>query len=63
MGDSCLLESHFSSLNPDYQKWLDNEVINDYFGYEIDLGKDYAMMMFTMKRKMPRPLRSLSRSN
>ena len=42
----CLLESHFSSLNPDYQKWLDNEVINDYFGYEIDLGKDYAMMMF-----------------
>ena len=42
----CLLESHFSSLNPDYQNWLDNEIINDYFGYEIDLGKDYAMMMF-----------------
>ena len=40
------MESHFSSLNPDYQKWLDQEIINDYFGYEIDLGKDYAMMMF-----------------
>lgn len=42
----CLLESHFTSLNPDYQKWLDEEIINDYFFYEVDFGKDYAVIMF-----------------
>ncbi len=42
----CLLESHFTSLNPDYQKWLDEEIINDYFFYEVDFGKDYAVLMF-----------------
>lgn len=41
-----LLESHFTSLNPDYQNWLDEGFINDYFFYEVDFGKDYAMMMF-----------------
>lgn len=39
------LEAHFSSLNPDYQHWLDEGLINDYFGYEIDLGEDYAFLM------------------
>ena len=42
----CVLESHFSSLNPEYQKWLDESIINDYFFYEVDFGKDYALMMF-----------------
>ena len=42
----CLLESHFSTMNPQYQTWLDKQIINDYFGYEVDFGKDYALMMF-----------------
>ncbi len=42
----CLLESHFTSLNPDYQTWLNNGTINDYFFYEVDFGKDYAVLMF-----------------
>ena len=42
----CLLESHFTSLNPDYQTWLDEEIINDYFFFEVDFGKDYAVIMF-----------------
>lgn len=42
----CMLEGHFSSLNPLYQTWLDEKIINDYFGFEIDLGIDYAMLMF-----------------
>lgn len=42
----CLLESHFSPLNPDFQSWIDQDIINDYFFFEVDFGKDYAMMMF-----------------
>lgn len=42
----CLLEAHFSTMNPEYQTWLDEKIINDYFSYEIDLGKDYALLMF-----------------
>ena len=42
----CLLESHFSTMNPQYQSWLDQQLINDYFGYEVDFGKDYAVIMF-----------------
>lgn len=42
----CILEAHFSSMNPEYQTWLDQKIINDYFGFEIDLGKDYALLMF-----------------
>ena len=42
----CLLESHFSPLNPDYQSWLNEDIINDYFFYEVDFGKDYALIMF-----------------
>ena len=36
----------FSSLNPDFQQWLDEGIINDYVGSEVDLGKDYGMVMF-----------------
>lgn len=49
----CLLESHFSSLNPDYQTWIDQDLINDYFFYEVDFGKDYAMMMFVNETDNP----------
>ena len=41
-----LLESYFTNLNEDYQRWLDEEIVNDFFGYEIDFGKDYAFMLF-----------------
>lgn len=35
----------FSPINPEYQIWLDNEIINDFFGYECDLGEDYGYLM------------------
>ena len=41
-----ILELYFSSMNPNYQNWLDEEVINDYFFTEIDLGKDYGYIIF-----------------
>ena len=41
-----LLEMHFSNLNEDYQKWLDEGIINTYFSSEVDFGKGYAHLMF-----------------
>lgn len=38
---------YFSTINPNYQNWLDEEIINDDFSFEIDLGKDYGMVLFT----------------
>lgn len=41
-----LLDANFSSLYSEYQSWLDQEIINDYCGCDIDMGKDYASIMF-----------------
>lgn len=40
------LKAHFSSINKDYQEWLNKGLINDYFGYEVDFDKDYAYILF-----------------
>lgn len=40
------LKSYFSPVNPNYQKWIDKGLINDFFGYEVDFDKDYAYIMF-----------------
>jgi predicted Zn-dependent peptidase len=40
------LELLFSSYNPLYQTWLDENRINDYFGYEVDVTKEYGFAMF-----------------
>ncbi len=37
---------HFSPLNPKYQTWLDQEIINDYFGFEISFDVDSASILF-----------------
>lgn len=41
-----LLDANFTTLYPDYQLWLDQEIINDYCGSDIDIGEDYATVMF-----------------
>ena len=41
-----LLETYFSSLNPDYQYWLDQNIINDFFGFEIEFDLDCANVLF-----------------
>ena len=40
------LNAYFSNLNPQYQKWLDDKLITDYFGFEVDFAKDYANIIF-----------------
>lgn len=41
-----MLDTHFSSLNKDFQTWLDNGILNDYSGCEVDLGSDYGFILF-----------------
>lgn len=41
-----LFDLYFSSLNPEYQTWIDEEIINQSFSFEIDLGADYGLLLF-----------------
>lgn len=41
-----LLDIYFSSLHEEYQRWLDEEIINTSFSFEIDFGEDYGLLMF-----------------
>lgn len=41
-----LLDAYFSSVNDDYQRWINEEIISDFYGYECDFGKDYGYLMF-----------------
>lgn len=41
-----LLDTYFSSLNPQYQSWLDEGIINDYCGCDVDLGREVGSILF-----------------
>ncbi|MEA5026365.1 MAG: pitrilysin family protein [Erysipelotrichaceae bacterium] len=41
-----LMEAYFTGLASDYQAWLDQKLITDFFGYDIDISDDYALLMF-----------------
>lgn len=41
-----LLDANFTSINDSYQTWLDEHIINDYCGCDIDFGEDYGLLMF-----------------
>ena len=40
------LELLFTSINPDYENWIKNDIIHDYFGYDVEINKDYWYVMF-----------------
>lgn len=40
------LKAYFSPINPEYQRWLDEGIINDFFGYEVDFDLEYAYILF-----------------
>lgn len=40
------LSAYFTSVNKNYQKWLDKGLINDYFGFEVDFSTEYAYILF-----------------
>lgn len=40
-----IFDCYFSSLNPLYQEWLESGLINDFYGYEINISDDIAYCM------------------
>lgn len=54
-----LFEVHFSPINKKYQKWLDDKIINDFFGYEIDFDLNCAYMMFYIENNDETVLKKL----
>ncbi len=40
------LELLFTSINPDYENWVKNGIIHDYFGYDVEFNKNYWYVMF-----------------
>lgn len=54
-----LLECYFSSLNPDYQVWLDKNIINDFFGYELEFNLDCANILFYIENDDKNVLKTL----
>ena len=40
------LELLFTSINPDYENWIKSGIIHDYFGYDVEINKDYWYVMF-----------------
>lgn len=52
--DMCLrilFDCAFSSLNPKYQNWLEDGLINDFYGYEINVSEDIAYCMVYAETK------------
>ncbi len=41
-----VFDFYFSTLNEAYQTWLDEEIINTSFNFEIDFNEDYSVVMF-----------------
>ena len=49
-----LSEAAFSSLNPEYQQWMDDEIITDFFGVDSDFGEDYGFVLFFNETSNPK---------
>lgn len=41
-----LIDTYFTTLNPDYQTWIDEEIFKDYLGGEIDYGSHHGFLSF-----------------
>ena len=41
-----ILAAHFTSLNPEYQHWIDKGIINGYFNFDLDLDNGYGSLIF-----------------
>ncbi len=54
-----IFDYYFSSLNSEYQTWLDKEIINTSFNFEIDFGDDYSLIMFYTETKQKESFVSL----
>jgi predicted Zn-dependent peptidase len=44
-----LCEATFTELNPMYQQWIDDGLINDFFDMDVDVSKNYSYVAFIME--------------
>lgn len=54
-----LLDIYFSSMNKNLQQWIDDEIINNSFSFEIDFGVDYGMILFYSETTKEKEFKSL----
>lgn len=54
-----LLDINFSKLNPEYQNWINQQIINDLFVYQCDFGVDYGYIQFVSETEQIDKLKSL----
>lgn len=54
-----ILQACFTNLNKDYQKWLDEKVINDFFGFDLEFEKDGAYIIFYSENNTKEELKDL----
>lgn len=47
-----ILDLNFSKLNPEYQSWIDSDLINDLFVYQSDFGLDYGYFEFIAETQL-----------
>lgn len=53
------LDAYFSSINNEYQQWVNEEIINDFYGYELDFGEDYGYLMVYSETKKKEEFKKL----
>ena len=41
-----LMKLYYSPMSPNFQTWLDEKKINDYFGYDANIGPDFGYLSF-----------------
>lgn len=41
-----ILEMNFSQMNPEYQEWLDQDIISDFFSYDVELRDGFGVFYF-----------------
>lgn len=57
------LELVFSPSNPNYEKWMESNRIAEYFGYEVEINRDYGFVMFYGENEDENDFVDLIRSN
>jgi len=53
-----ILELHFSTLNPAYEQWLSEDLITNFFGYDLEFNQDYAYIIFYNENIEPEVFKS-----
>ena len=54
-----ILEMSFSSMNPEFQNWLDDDIISDFFSYDVELRDGFGVFYFFNQGEKPQEFKTL----